>query len=28
VDAQAGVTQVLLIGCGVAVIAAAERWLA
>ncbi len=28
VDARAGVAQVLLIGCGVAVIAAAERWLA
>jgi len=28
VDARAAVTQVLLIGCGVAVIAAAERWLA
>jgi len=28
VDARAGVAQVLLIGCGVAVIAAAENWLA
>jgi zinc and cadmium transporter len=28
VDARAAVTQVVLIGCGVAVIAAAERWLA
>jgi zinc and cadmium transporter len=27
VDARAGVAQVLLIGCGVAVIAAAENWL-
>jgi zinc and cadmium transporter len=28
VDPRAGAAQVLLIGCGVAVIAAAQRWLA